>query len=109
MLLFLQTSMPCLNVLSPTVSLDKTCYDSGDHGMTEDGNHGGGTEDEINAALFAHFSSACGNSPLDIAPQIGTEYIQHQFQSIHQIDLGMSHSVAQVFLFVLSMLPVLIS
>ena len=59
--------------------------------MTEDGNHGGGTEDEINAALFAHFSASCGDSSLDVAPQIGTEYIQHQFQSIHQIDLGMLH------------------
>ena len=60
----------------------------GDHGMTEDGNHGGGTEDEINAALFAHFSPGCESSSLDLAPQIGTEYIQKQFQSIHQIDLG---------------------
>jgi phosphatidylinositol glycan class O len=33
----------------------------GDHGMTEGGNHGGGTEDEINAALFAHFSQGCGD------------------------------------------------
>jgi GPI ethanolamine phosphate transferase 3 subunit O len=34
----------------------------GDHGMTEGGNHGGGTEDEINAALFVHASQACSSS-----------------------------------------------
>ena len=59
----------------------------GDHGMTEDGNHGGGTEDEINAALFVHFSPACGYMPLDMTPQTGSKYIQEAFQSIHQIDL----------------------
>jgi phosphatidylinositol glycan class O len=59
----------------------------GDHGMTEDGNHGGGTEDEINAALFVHFSPACGYMPLDLTPQTGSKYIQEAFQSIHQIDL----------------------
>jgi phosphatidylinositol glycan class O len=26
----------------------------GDHGMTEDGNHGGGSNEETHAALFAH-------------------------------------------------------
>jgi phosphatidylinositol glycan class O len=59
----------------------------GDHGMTEDGNHGGGTEEEINAALFAHFSPACGAMSLDLTPQMGSKYIQDAFQSIHQIDL----------------------
>ena len=59
----------------------------GDHGMTEDGNHGGGTDNEVNAALFVHFSPACGDMPLDLAPQIGSKYIQDAFQSIHQIDL----------------------
>lgn len=42
----------------------KSCHVAlvfGDHGMTEGGNHGGGTEDEINAALFAHFSPGCGD------------------------------------------------
>jgi GPI ethanolamine phosphate transferase 3 subunit O len=33
----------------------------GDHGMTEDGNHGGGTEEEVSAALFVHVSPACGD------------------------------------------------
>ncbi|KAL3774664.1 hypothetical protein ACHAW5_003673 [Stephanodiscus triporus] len=33
----------------------------GDHGMTEDGNHGGGTSDEVNAGLFAHYSPGCGD------------------------------------------------
>ena len=58
-----------------------------DHGMTEDGNHGGGTENEINAALFAHFSPACGDLSLDLTPSIGSKYVQDAFQSIHQIDL----------------------
>lgn len=65
----------------------------GDHGMTEDGNHGGGTEFEINAALFVHFSPECGEMPLDLAPQMGTKYIQDAFQSIHQIDLVPTISV----------------
>ena len=58
-----------------------------DHGMTEDGNHGGGTENEINAALFAHFSPACGDMSLDMTPTMGSKYIEDAFQSIHQIDL----------------------
>jgi len=59
----------------------------GDHGMTEHGNHGGGTDNEINAALFAHFSPACGNMSLDLTPSIGSKYIESVFQSIYQIDL----------------------
>jgi GPI ethanolamine phosphate transferase 3 subunit O len=59
----------------------------GDHGMTEDGNHGGGTENEINAALFVHFSPACGDMSLDLTPSMGSRYIEDAFQSIHQIDL----------------------
>ena len=65
----------------------------GDHGMTEDGNHGGGTEEEINAALFAHFSPACGAMPLDLTPQTGSRYVEEVFQSIHQIDLVPTISV----------------
>lgn len=77
----------------------------GDHGMTEDGNHGGGTEDEVNAALFVHFSPGCKNNSNtnnhnsksdgsnDASVQsvshniMGSKYIQEIFQSIHQIDL----------------------
>lgn len=60
----------------------------GDHGMTEDGNHGGGTDEEVNAALFVHFSPACGDMSVDLTPTImGSTYIQEAFQSIHQIDL----------------------
>ena len=55
--------------------------------MTEDGNHGGGTENEINAALFVHFSEACGDMSLDLTPTMGSKYIEDAFQSIHQIDL----------------------
>ena len=50
----------------------------GDHGMTEDGNHGGGTFEEVNAALFVHASDACqpryGSatelSQIDIVPTV---------------------------------------
>ena len=60
----------------------------GDHGMTEDGNHGGGTEEEINAALFAHFSPRCGiMTTFDGSEAAATEYAQTAFSSIHQIDL----------------------
>ena len=60
----------------------------GDHGMDESGNHGGGTDEEINAALFVHFSPACAiNAHMDTIPQMGTKYVQEAFQSIHQIDL----------------------
>ena len=61
----------------------------GDHGMTEDGNHGGGTDEEINAALFAHYSPGCG----DLGPSLaitGTEAGSHSelaFSTINQIDL----------------------
>lgn len=65
----------------------------GDHGMTEDGNHGGGTENEINAALFVHFSPACGDMSLDLTPTMGSKYIEDAFQSIHQIDLVPTISV----------------
>lgn len=61
--------------------------------MTEDGNHGGGTENEINAALFVHFSPACGDMSLDLTPTMGTEYIENAFQSIHQIDMVPTISV----------------
>jgi len=61
----------------------------GDHGMTEDGNHGGGTVEETNAGLFAHYSPGCG----DLGPSLditGTEigsYSEAAFRSVNQIDL----------------------
>ena len=60
----------------------------GDHGMTEDGNHGGGTDEETKAALFAHFSSTCKNtaSTLD-GSEAGLHIQQTTFSSVHQIDL----------------------
>lgn len=52
----------------------------GDHGMTEGGNHGGGTEDEINAALFTHFSPGCG----DMRAAIVSNAMNHNiFRGIH--------------------------
>lgn len=62
----------------------------GDHGMTEDGNHGGGSEEEINAALFAHFSPKCGVMTAFDGSEAGAatgDYAQTAFTSIHQIDL----------------------
>jgi GPI ethanolamine phosphate transferase 3 subunit O len=53
------------------------------------GNHGGGSEEEINAALFAHFSPACGvMTAFDGSEAAMTsDYAQTAFTSIHQIDL----------------------
>ena len=66
----------------------------GDHGMTEDGNHGGGTSDEINAGLFVHFSPGCHEEDggTDNAGGVvnGDELGAHSagaFDAIHQIDL----------------------
>ena len=61
----------------------------GDHGMTEDGNHGGGTEDETNAGLFAYYSPGCGDlgPSLDITGSEIGSYSQEAFRSINQIDL----------------------
>jgi len=79
-------------ILSKIDTAKTSCYVAfvfGDHGMTEDGNHGGGTSDETNAALFAHFSPGCG----DLGPSLditGSEIGSHSekaFQSINQIDL----------------------
>ena len=81
-------------------TIDSTPTDScraalvfGDHGMTEDGNHGGGTEDETNAALFVHYSKGCGGiGANDSSAGAGVadadaEAAVEAFESIHQIDL----------------------
>lgn len=65
------------------------------HFYSTKGNHGGGSEEEINAALFAHFSPACGNMTflMDDTPSKAStaaytsDYAQTVFTSIHQIDL----------------------
>ncbi|KAL7485702.1 hypothetical protein ACHAW6_011303 [Cyclotella cf. meneghiniana] len=65
----------------------------GDHGMTEDGNHGGGTSEERNAGLFAHYSAGCrrGETESDDTTKLdGGEIGQDSlraFESINQIDL----------------------
>lgn len=61
----------------------------GDHGMTADGNHGGGTKEEINAALFVHASPACGDmsNAAFLERQSESEWVSETFASIHQIDL----------------------
>lgn len=53
------------------------------------GNHGGGSEEEINAALFAHFSPACGVMTAFDGSEAATtsDSAQTAFTSIHQIDL----------------------
>jgi phosphatidylinositol glycan class O len=74
-----------------------TCHTAlifGDHGMTPDGNHGGGTQEEINAALFVHYSPGCGTLSLDDTTnhlpgdrETSYDYVEAAFASIHQIDL----------------------
>ena len=72
---------------------EKSCivaFVLGDHGMTEDGNHGGGTSEEVNAGLFVHFSPGCnaraGYDQRIDGRELGSESTQ-AFDSIHQIDL----------------------
>ena len=67
----------------------------GDHGMTEDGNHGGGTEEEIRAALFVHRSAACPPAHEMEALETSSQTLvgQNGFSSIHQIDLVPSISM----------------
>ncbi|KAL9182545.1 hypothetical protein ACHAXT_013197 [Thalassiosira profunda] len=59
----------------------------GDHGMTEDGNHGGGTSEEVNAGLFVHFSPGCHADGEAITGEEIGEHSARAFDSIHQIDL----------------------
>lgn len=64
----------------------------GDHGMTEDGNHGGGSMEETHAALFVH--SNCGgdvrqkSSSWDKFERTeSSAWVSETFAEIHQIDL----------------------
>ena len=61
----------------------------GDHGMTEDGNHGGGTFDETHAALFVHTSPACGqmSDAAKLERYTSSDWVSESFASLHQIDL----------------------
>lgn len=54
----------------------------GDHGMTEDGNHGGATKEETDATLFIYSKN-----------QLLQHKKSNQFKSIHQIDLVPSLSL----------------
>jgi len=77
-----------LEFLDGTTDQCSVAFVFGDHGMTNDGNHGGGTDEEINAALFVHFSPACGN--MSERRITGIELGSHgeaAFESISQIDL----------------------
>jgi len=60
----------------------------GDHGMTEGGNHGGGTEEETGAALFSHFSPSCVLPPPE-SRVTGEELASAStvFNSVNQVDL----------------------
>lgn len=72
-------------------------YVFGDHGMTHDGNHGGGTDEETHAALFAHSSRSCVQdvkatdemaSILLDGPTTSSDLVREAaFTSLHQIDL----------------------
>ena len=91
---------------------DESCHAAiifGDHGMTADGNHGGGTEEEIAAALFVHLSRGCpapamsyrtssdkndkadgtpsNPYPLQLEMQRKSELVDAVFGAVHQIDL----------------------
>jgi len=99
-----------LDKVDTATSSCQSVFIFGDHGMTEDGNHGGGTSDEMNAALFSHYSPGCGDMTTnptfmshnsdgmrktnrhaknenDDVEQGGGVLIEEAFQSIHQIDL----------------------
>lgn len=71
----------------------QAAYIFGDHGMTEDGNHGGGTPDEINAALFAHYSPACSFSDQGDEGLESGELSQQAYRTINQIDFVPSISI----------------
>ena len=82
----LDTTLKTLDAMTDQCSV---AFILGDHGMTEDGNHGGGTDEEINAGLFVHFSRGCGDM-LESWKVTGIELGTHSkraFESINQIDL----------------------
>jgi len=60
--------------------------------MTEGGNHGGGSDDETVAALFANFSPGCGSSvggksTEGLGEELGGEESILSFSKVNQIDL----------------------
>lgn len=70
----------------------------GDHGMTEDGNHGGGTKEETHAALFVHASPGCSDRTSATRTNYPglddqTDFVQSTFSAIHQIDIVPSISL----------------
>lgn len=69
----------------------------GDHGMTPDGNHGGGTEEETHAALFIHTSPGCGpdskRPDWHLESVRRSELVQQEFEQVNQIDLVPTISV----------------
>ncbi|GKY92061.1 hypothetical protein MPSEU_000177600 [Mayamaea pseudoterrestris] len=81
------------NVLDQVDASNSSCQAVlifGDHGMTEDGNHGGGTEEEVSAALFVHVSPACEDMNEAIALERDSSLLwsaSQTFASIHQIDM----------------------
>lgn len=82
----LDTTLESLDAMTDQCSV---AFIFGDHGMTEDGNHGGGTDEEINAGLFVHFSRACGDMS-ESWRVTGFEsgiHSKQAFETINQIDL----------------------
>jgi GPI ethanolamine phosphate transferase 3 subunit O len=78
-----------LEILDESIDQCSVAFVFGDHGMTEDGNHGGGTDEETNAGLFVHFSPACGDmsGALSITGSELGSHSENAFRSISQIDL----------------------
>jgi len=80
-----------LDTLDDAIDSCHTTLIFGDHGMTEDGNHGGGTEEEIAAALFVHVSKGCGALHEEhdgiMETQRQSELVHSVFGAIYQIDL----------------------
>lgn len=81
-------------VLETVDSHDDSCHAVlifGDHGMTEDGNHGGGTTEETNAALFVHTTPSCAtrnNNAQQLEQHAVSLWVKDTlFTSMHQIDL----------------------
>jgi len=76
------------HVLDEAAEGCQVTYIMGDHGMTPDGNHGGGTVEETHAALFAHFSEGCPESTTKLDAKMATsQLVPGTFQAVQQIDI----------------------
>jgi phosphatidylinositol glycan class O len=85
----------------------------GDHGMTESGNHGGGTKEETTAGLYVHFTPSCDFGSAD--PVTGIDANNPTvFEQVNQVDivptisflLGLPIPFANIGSSIVSLLPV---